>query len=64
MLIIKRSDDMYFMGTNNFDTQLRKAKIYVSLKMARNMVEILKDRKPEYDYEIIEVELREVRTVE
>ena len=64
MLVIKRNDGLYYGGTNDFYPQLRKAKIYVSEKMIRNVISLLELRNPPvWTYSIVQVELHEVRVI-
>lgn len=59
MYVVRTSDGMYWCGTNYFDSQLRKAKIYYYLKYAQEIL----DRFPERHPEIIEVALTVVEKV-
>ncbi len=60
--ILKNENDVYYCGLC-FDKQLRKVKIYHSLRYAKEAIENIKERYPEYRdsiWKIIKVEIREV----
>ena len=74
MYVIKFNNGLYWCGYNTSDKQLRKAKIYTSIKYAREVGLDCISRKQyvrPYDFmtktdgfQIIEVELKEKETVE
>ena len=74
MYVIKFNNGLYWCGYNSSDKQLRKAKIYTSIKYAREVGLDCISRKQyvrPYDFmtktdgfQIIEVELKEKETVE
>lgn len=67
LYVIKYANGQYFCGLNQFDKQLRKAKIYTSKKWITEVAEELKTRKrynqkvaPTLEYKIVKVEIKEV----
>ena len=69
MFVIKFNNKYYWCGYNHVDTQLRKAVIYSSKKMAisaaedclkrKSAIKNLEQFESSVSYEIVEVELRE-----
>lgn len=59
MYVIRTSEGLFWCGYKYFDKQLRKAKIYHSLKFAQEIVDQYADLKPE----ILEVALAIVSPV-
>jgi hypothetical protein len=60
---LKNENDTYYCGLNMFDKQLRKVKIYHSLRYAKEAIENIKERNPEHRddvWRIIKVEIREI----
>ena len=69
MYVIKFNNGLYWCGYNTADKQIRKAKIYNSIKYAREAgMDCISRRQyimPETNgFRIIEVELKEKETVE
>lgn len=75
LYVIKFNNGVYFIGNNKVDTQLRKAKIYTSLKWANDSANDFMKRvkhvtryrhngdkkyEPIESYSIVEVEIKEV----
>lgn len=56
---IKNNNNEYFIGFNKWDKQLRKAKLYTSMKWANEVKDDLKLRFSEMDLKIIEVVIYE-----
>lgn len=54
---VKSNDGSYWTGYNQWDKQIRKAKLFVSMKYANEVVKRYQDRDPE----IVKVEIREVQ---
>lgn len=64
MFVIKFSNGGYWTGYNRLDSQLRKAVVYNSLKMAISTAEDCLKRKScftntDLTYEIVEIEMKE-----
>ena len=69
MYVVKFNNGLYWCGYNTADKQIRKAKIYTSIKYAREAgMDVLSRRRiinlNTDDFQIIEVELKEKETVE
>ena len=54
---VKSNDGSYWTGYNQWDKQIRKAKLFVSMKYANEVVK----RYQEYNPKIVKVEIREVQ---
>lgn len=54
---VKFNDGSYWIGRNKWDKQLRKAKLFHSLKYANEVIE----RFPQHNPKIVKVEIREVQ---
>ena len=68
LYVVKFNNGLYWCGYNTADKQLRKAKIYTSIKYAQEAaMDCLNRRKAinltANDFKIIEVELKEKETV-
>jgi hypothetical protein len=61
--VIKTTTGAYYCGYNNIDGQLRKAKIYHSLRYAQDAIKSLQksERFRNFEFIIINVEIREVK---
>lgn len=59
---LKNSEGKYFIGMNQADTQLRKAKIYHSAKYATDSMNDVNRRLPGavHDFDLVKVEIKEV----
>ena len=69
MYVVKFNNGLYWCGYNTADKQIRKAKIYTSVKYAREAgIDCLSRRRiinlNTDGFQIIEVELKEKETVE
>ena len=65
--VLKNSENKYFIGMNKADSQLRKAKIYTSLKHAIDSKNDINNNPRRlygtcgvYDFDIVPVEIREI----
>jgi len=59
LYVIQFNNGCYWTGYNNYDKQLRKARIYTSYKMANDAGDVcLKRLKAVTSFEILEVELK------
>ena len=54
---MKSNDGSYWTGCNQWDKQIRKAKLFVSIKYANEVVKRYQERNPK----IVKVEIREVQ---
>lgn len=54
---VKFEDGSYWSGYNNSDKQLRKAKLFISLKYANEVIK----RFPQHNPQIVKVEVKEVQ---
>ena len=54
---VKSNDGSYWTGYNQWDKQIRKAKLFVSVKYANEVVKRYQERNPK----IVKVEIREVQ---
>lgn len=54
---VKSNDGSYWTGYNQWDKQIRKAKLFVSMKYANEVVQRYQERDPK----IVKVEIREVQ---
>ena len=61
--VIKTTTGAYYCGYNTIDVQLRKAKIYHSLRYAQDAIKSLQKsaRFRNFEFIIINVEIREVK---
>lgn len=57
---VKSSYGSYWTGCNKWDKQIRKAKLFVSMKYANEVVK----RYQDYNPEIVKIEIREVQNDE
>ena len=69
MYVVKFNNGLYWCGYNTADKQIRKAKIYTSIKYAREVgMDVLSRRRiinlNTDGFQIVEVELKEKETVE
>lgn len=53
---VKSNDGSYWTGYKQWDKQIRKAKFFVSIKYANEVVKIYQEQNPK----IVKVEIREV----
>lgn len=65
--VLKNSDGLYFIGFNQADIQLRKARIYYSEKWARDSREQINSNNSrlfgvKHDFELVKVEITEVES--
>ena len=65
--VLKNSDELYFIGLNHADKQLRKAKIYHSEKWARDAAEEINSNNHrllgvKHDFDLVRVEITEVES--
>lgn len=65
--VLKNSDELYFIGMNQTDKQLRKAKIYHSEKWARDSVEQINSNNHrllgvKHDFDLVKVKITEVES--
>ena len=60
--VIKTTTGAYYCGYSNIDKQLRKAKIYHSLKYAQDAIKSMKESAQfrNFEFIIVNVEVREV----
>lgn len=60
--VIKTTTGAYYCGYNNIDKQMRKAKIYHSLKYVQDAIKSLKESAQfrNFEFIIVNVEVREV----
>lgn len=54
---VKLNDGSYWIGYNQWDKQIRKAKLFVSIKYANEVVKRYQEQNPK----IVKVEIREVQ---
>lgn len=54
---VKFNNCCYWTGYNSYDKQIRKAKLFHSIKYANEVVK----RYPQFNPEVIKVEIREVK---
>ena len=69
LYVVKFNNGLYWCGYNTADKQIRKAKIYTSIKYAHEAgIDVLSSRRiinlDTDGFQIVEVELKEKETVE
>lgn len=63
MFVIKFKDGTYYNGYNGWDSQLRKAKIYVSIKKCKESADYVVEKLKKDGYNIVRIHLSEVDVV-
>ena len=63
MFVIKFKDGSYYNGFNGWDSQIRNAKIYVSLKKCRESADYVTEKLKKDGYNIVRIILAEAEVV-
>ena len=63
MFVIKFPDGTYYNGYNGWDSQLRNAKIYVSLKKCKESADYVVEKLKKGGYNIVKIHIAEVAVV-